>query len=402
MLRSRWRRTTLRTCIALAPALAACHEREGTAPRPSSTVDAVDDSADIEVLMRRRARDAAHPPQPLLSHPGSKLARELLSEADARRLCPQLANSGYVYEPDGYYRHAPLRRDAVPFPELPGGRFELVTDARGLREDPGRVAPAGALLAIVAGDSHADGVCSNAHSFANLAEARLCARDGLPPVDVWNAAVGGQSLFHYLGVFERFRSAGPRAFVVCVYGGNDFAESARLWRWFRREPPVAGSDDLFARIEQAFGRDAGALGRALQGHAQAYALARHPELESIWSKATLAVSADLAAAARASRIEPVFLYLPPALDAQPVALRSELDPLSQALGLDGTALHAADRLADAWIAALADAGERVLDLRPLLAASSAPAYWRADLHLSEHGHALVAAALAERLDALMR
>ncbi|TAJ05043.1 MAG: hypothetical protein EPO68_16750, partial [Planctomycetota bacterium] len=198
MSRSRRMRTTLHACIAVALSCAGCSERERTPAAPgagAATVEAVDDSADIEALLRRRARDAAHPPQPLLSHPGSTLVRERLSEADARRLCPQLSNSGLAYEPDGYFRHAALRRVKLPFSELPGGVFELVTDSRGLREDPDHVAPAGALLAIVAGDSHADGVCPNAHSFANLAEARLSARAGLPPVDVWNAAVGGQSFF---------------------------------------------------------------------------------------------------------------------------------------------------------------------------------------------------------------
>jgi hypothetical protein len=90
---------------------------------------------------------------------------------------------------------------------------------------------------LVTGDSHTEGVCTNAESFTHLLEGALAdARPGAA-VEAINSGLSGYNLYNYLGVLEKGRALGPDVFVVTVYGGNDFAAAVQLYRYFERMPP---------------------------------------------------------------------------------------------------------------------------------------------------------------------
>jgi GDSL-like Lipase/Acylhydrolase family len=358
---------------------AACHERPPQALSPAAAAASV---AAVELA----------PEQPL------RAGR--WSESDARRVFPIEAGYFVFDEWRGFTRRPSTSRSYV-FGEHPAEGFSARTNALAMREDAEPSAARPDLRVLVTGDSHTDGACENAESFANRAEALLAARKPGPSREVLNAGCGSYSFYNYLGVLERCAGLDPDVFVVCVYGGNDWGEALAPWHHHHgTQRPESGGDyderlSAALAVHDGWGRQA-----VSQSHNQYLYFQRQPEQLELGLRAGVSVCEELRRRCAEARIRLIVAYLPPMVDVQRARLLPHIDDVDRRLGLDASTLAATDALADRFMAWCADAGIETLDLRPTLrAAADEPLYWRTDLHLAVEGHERVARALVERLDA---
>ena len=271
-----------------------------------------------------------------------------------------------------------------------------------MREDTEPALAAPDVRVLVTGDSHTDGVCANAENFTTLVEEQLRAPDPQRTVEVLNAGTGYYTFPNYLGVLVKYLELEPDAFVICVYGGNDFGSMGRVVYTLRDhefpEAPPGYRDSLMAaqRVEVS-----GRSGRQslAQGFNQLAFLAAFPEMEAFVLEEALRYTRAIAELCDERGIRFLVVYLPPPSDVQPEAFAPIHGPVAEALGLEPADLASTDRIATAYLEGLAAARIDSLDLRPVLAGLDDLAYWRTDEHLNLLGHRVLAEHLAPWFEA---
>lgn len=322
------------------------------------------------------------------------LQRGFLSEREARTLFA-MPRKEYAFDPALYYRYLPDMELKVPWPEHPDGFYVKATNANGLREERDEPATRLDLFVLVTGDSHTDGVCDNDESFANQLEARLRERHPQKSIEVWNAGITGYSFYNYLGALEKYLDRKPLAFVVAIYGGNDFIEVLKVHHYFQRTVPPERPKGYWEKISAASEVCSYAVAIALN---QALYFQSHPEQVDVALDAARRVCAEIQRLCLASGTHPIFVYIPPGFD-----LTDELDPqllaAKELLGLSDYDFHHYDRLADALLGELERQRADVIDLRRHFRDDVRSFYW-SDLHINLKAHQLLAELLLPRVEAL--
>jgi hypothetical protein len=372
-----------------------------------STVRLVDRSSELRDLLERGSAAAQ---EPAVAASEATHARVLRAgnftlqlrefDAEARSIYFPGIGGQYLDDPHVYARHRPHLDTWLPMAEYPGGGYRIRTNSLGMREDadPATVRPD--LRVLFSGDSHAEGVCDNAHSIANLLEAELAARPGAGSVEALNAGLGGMNPFYSLAVLEHYAPLlRPHVFVALVYGGNDFSDAIEVERWMNRRPPARFEGRKPAQRVDALRSHIGFLP---QEASQAFYFASNTGESLRCVRLLEALSIEMDRIAKAHDALALIAYLPPATRVDPSHVREDVAEVCAAYALTESDLALSDRIADAWLAGLAQRGIAHVDLRPVLKASSEPCYWKFDSHLNLHGNELVARELAAELEALLK
>jgi hypothetical protein len=274
------------------------------------------------------------------------------------------------------------------FGEHPRLRWRIVTNAAGFLADD-ELLDAPDLRVLVTGDSHVDGMVPNEENLTQvLARGLRAARPGLA-VEVLNAGVGTYNLYCYLVAVEARLVLEPDVVIVVVYGGNDFAGSMSLYRYFNCLDMPTRSLYVPHQVQRALPEGSVPRGVVPQELGQAAYFLNNPGDLELALELALDVARELELVCRAAGAKLVLAYLPPPLSGQPHWYGAALGPLVRDLGLPDDALGVSDRLADRWLAALAAEGIAALDLRPAFRAAPEPLYWWTDQHIATDGHRIV-------------
>jgi lysophospholipase L1-like esterase len=335
-------------------------------------------------LIARHAREAPAPP------PESR--RYYLSADVAPILFPFGATE--EYDAWSYFRHKSNQRLHLPLAEHAGGSFECSTNSLGLREDGDLSAAHPDLRILVTGDSHTDGVCENSESYANRLEASLLADRPGKTVEVLNAGTGGFSFYNYLGVLEKFLDLAPDAFIVGVYGGNDFREVLFPLAYFERT--AVEEDTPTERIELERGRvlEPRAMNQAFRS---ILSLRAHPAQGERAVRAGVDLMREMQAICREHAIHLLCLYIPSPTESDWKAHADVFEKFRKEFSLSDQDLHAESRVADTFLEGLRSAGIEALDAREVLVPDAGPYYWNIEFHLNVRGHEKIAEALRARI-----
>ncbi|MFT5154323.1 MAG: hypothetical protein ACI841_004330, partial [Planctomycetota bacterium] len=166
--------------------------------------------------------------------PDSTLVRVTMNEKLAKLVFPQLQHSSNQWDPLSYFGYPPNFDQVVEFSAHPDGRYRVKTNSLGMRRDsePSPTKPDTRIL--VAGDSHADGVGTNAENFTTLLEGMFNEDAGPVVTEVLNACRGGGTPYTYLGTLEKFVDLKPDVFLVWFTGSNDFVDMLFLGKVFEQ------------------------------------------------------------------------------------------------------------------------------------------------------------------------
>jgi lysophospholipase L1-like esterase len=349
------------------------------ARRGTTTIALVDQGDPLRAIFIRRAQKreksgarGALPEWPLA-----------ISVEDANLLWS--IDSRYQYDAYCYYRY----RGGL---DLGIGAFRLHTSADGFREDFERLPEHVDDLVLVTGDSHTDGLCVNAESFANVCEERLARSTGRK-LEVLNAGVSGYGFYNYAGVLERFAHLHPRAFVVAFYQGNDFVDCSYVAHFAHYTVPPPRSVEMWKQMRHAADGDQAVLGNALNQLAWFHA---NPDQEDFMRRAILEVVDRIHARCAEFGARAIFVHVPECMEIDPrwrdVVGRARID-----LGLQDADFARIQRFSDDVLARVRANGDEALDLRAQLLADTASNY-HGDLHISPAGHRVIADALTPLLE----
>ncbi len=365
-------------------------DRDGAGP-----LRLVDNTEEIRELLDTRYTQSvvlAAEPLALAAAPASALVREPFDEETARTTLFRLLqySNKYHFDPVAHvWQHASLEQ-RQPFPEHPEGGWTTRTNALGFRKDQELRESSPDVRILVAGDSHVAGMVPNSESFPNVLEALLTEADPTRTFEGLNAGIGGTAPYSYLGILERHKDAlAPDVFIVTLYGGNDFKGILSLHRYFNRLPsPTFGPHGGSRLVKSLPGT--GLLGQQLL---QVAHFLDNPHDEPVSAATVNAVTAEMQRQCEEAGIQLVCVYLPPAHDVQPRLFEEQMVAALEVAKLPREGLAISERLADSWLAFLAERGIVHVDLRPALRAVDEPCYWLSDLHLNTRGHRVLAEAL---------
>jgi hypothetical protein len=292
-----------------------------------------------------------------------------------------------------FYRKIPRLVWTADWPEHPAGHWTMRTNLDGFRNDR-ELCLEPDLRVIVLGDSHADGVCENGETFCALSERELRRQRPEQELELLNAAVGGYNLYHYWGAIERLQVYQPDAFVVAVYGGNDFLDSLAMYHRLQGTPMPPSFERYGKQIDRAGKLHLPFLAQA--GLSLKF-FATYPEQMELAAQAARELLTEMWAVSARAGAKLVLVYLPSLPDVQAARGGEELEQAFAALELDPRQRDSTDRLADALLDWARESGVTALDLRPDFRSADALLYWRSDHHVNLEGHARIAARLAPLL-----
>lgn len=362
--------------------------------RTRETVRFVGDARSVDELLARREASHGSAVRADGDPWTSALVREPLDAATAI----QLFGAGqdvFEHDPFTFYRYKPGLVLHEVWPEHDGGFFEKRTNALGLRED-GELPEKLDALVIATGDSHVDGLCTNAESFPNRLEAALRARHPGAAIEVVNTGVSGFSFYNYLGALERFADRKPKALVVAFYGGNDFLDVLKPWHWFNKTSPPPRTKGYWAKIDAARAVSDGAVAIAFN---QLVYFQAYPDQIDVSVDAATRVCAEIARRCDALGVQLTVVHIPPGFDTSG-KLEPPFDRVKAVLELSDADLQQYHTLADRLIRALRAHGVDVLDLRDQFTGGIRQYYW-SDLHINVRGHQKVADLLEARVEAAL-
>jgi len=330
---------------------------------------------------------------PVRAFEDSTLKRFAVPPELARKIFP-LDHPFNRYDPKTYFAHRPGLDARCEFAEHPDGAWRMRTNSLGMRRDEEVSTVKPDLRVLVAGDSHADGLCNNAEGFPARLEAELERRHPGRTIEILNASRGGYGPYNYLGVLEKFIDLEPDVFLVWFTSSNDLTGVLMLTRMFRGDKAPQEPPDV--RDRDARARSAGGAFSAGY-HALSY-FARFPGQLDYALGACRDVLAEVGRLCEHHGVRPLVLYLPP-----PICLPWEVEARDAAevrdlLALDAEDLALAGAIKARFLAACAELELSVLDLEPLFAEGADAFFYRSDLHLNPRGHARVAEALVPLLD----
>lgn len=324
------------------------------------------------------------------------LPRFPVPESVARRLFP-IHDVEQPYDELTYLRHIPDRNEILACPDPARGSFTMRTNSLGLREDAEPSAEKPDLRILVTGDSHSDGVCENAQSFANVLESELARAHPGKAIEALNASKGSFTFYSYLGTLEKFLRLEPDVFVVAVYAPNDFEEVLTPYHWFEGTPRPPGATRYWPLIQKALAVKLTWL--AQEGLSLKY-FQQNPQEIAVATRAARQALLDMQELCRDRSIDLVVVVLPSLFDT--VRARGTSDPEMEGLMRD---LHAAlelapgdiglhDRMADELLAFLTEREIPYVDGRAVFAGKPGPFFWKEDFHLNVDGHRAIGQALA--------
>jgi hypothetical protein len=302
-----------------------------------------------------------------------------------------------------YLRHIPLRNDPIYMKEVPKGVWYMRTNSLGLREDGEPLEEKPDLRILVTGDSHTDGVCENEESFPHVLQRELAKKHPGKTIEALNAGKGAFNFYNYLGTIEKFLGLEPDLFVVAVYGPNDFVEVLPAYHYFEGTARPPGAAKYWDLVEKAIAVDRPWL--AQDGLSLKY-FQQYPEEVAVALRAAKEAAMDIQELCEAHSIRTAFVYLPGILDtysrsgASDPALEGLPSRLYEAIELSPEDVGLHDRMADEFLAFLAERKIPTLDVRTVFAGKKRRFYWLEDHHIDVSAQREIGEALAPLVETI--
>jgi len=353
--------------------------------REDSRVALVDQNAEVDSLLRARQAERA----------SAGLSLEPVDAATARTLF--FAAGPVVYDPHAYYRPESNLSRRFSLEGYPGGEYVRRTNSAGEREDHETFTAPLDLFVLVAGDSHTDGVCENRETYPNLLEERLARRRPGRSIEVLNTGTTGYSFYNYLGVLEKYAGRRPAVFITAIYGGNDFLEVLRPYRYFKRLPPPKKSPEYWKTLASLRWDNDKALS---QGGNALLLFQRYPEEADLGLAAAFEVTGEIQRRCAELGVHWIAVYIPSVFDGYTGEQADLVEHVRTLFGLAESDMKALDRMATQLLDRLRERGVDVLDLREHLVGQGAPWYW-SELHINLRAHAKIAELLEPRIEAAL-
>lgn len=300
------------------------------------------------------------------------------------------------YEVDSVAGHFHKKNVSRKFnwPEHPLGKIVMKTNNLGFRNDNDtRISKGnGTKRILITGDSHTDGVLYNSESVATKLGTYLKSEYSDQQFETFNGGNGYYGPQNYLGVLKKFLPLEPDAFVVIIYTGNDYLDGVRIESENGRLETPQRPNDYFDKLWEVDGLYSGFTGQYLN---QLKFFNTYPE----YADTALAIMtenlSEIQNICTINNIQLMAVFLPTKLDTEPETDQERIDEVFEIMDFNQENIQE-DQLMSVALAMWMDKNHiPYLDLYDAFVNSKQELFWRADYHVNQKGHNILAKQIVE-------
>jgi len=288
--------------------------------------------------------------------------------------------------------HRPYAVRWYNWPEHKKGSILLRTNNLGFREDADTDARKSkdVIRILVVGDSQIDGVVYNNESFPNILETRLNSTTQGIKFEVINGGVGHYTLEHYELFLHKYLFLKPDKYIVVIYTGNDFLESARIIELklgFHERPP-----QYISSLQKCM--DDGIISSQVMN--QIYYFKTFPMMREKVIKHSAEIIRRISEVCMRYGIDFMVVFLPTKADVEWGRDSRRLEEEKECLGINEQDLSINQNLKNDLINFLSNYNIIYLDMYNYMVNKNEGFFWKTDYHLNDKGHRLLANTIYEK------
>ncbi len=282
--------------------------------------------------------------------------------------------------------HRPYAKREYNWPESKSGKIIFQTNNLGFREDTDTAArkTKGVTRVLVTGDSQVDGVVNNSESFPSVLENRLNSESQTKKFEFLNGGVGYYGPDHYPLFLNKYLYLKPDIYIVCIYTGNDFIDSARI---LEARDGVNERPAEYIRSLQACQVNEGAVSQVVN---QVYYFKTFPQMKEKTLNHVQELMVKIRNVCKQQGIDLLLVLLPTKADVEWQRDAEALEKVKHCLKLSEADLRINRDLTEAFIKGLQNKNINVLDLYSSMKNKNDEFYWKKDYHLNGRGHNFIA------------
>lgn len=237
---------------------------------------------------------------------------------------------------------------------------------------------------LVTGDSHTDGVLRyNTQSFVNIWEKELNASDTLRRYNCINGGVGYYSFRNYHGFLKKYNYLQPDVFLINIFAGNDFRETAMY------EDDRTSISTVYKSLRMRLRRKFQSKDQKEIPYTQGLEQLLYFEAFPSEKERTLEISkqylSKIKALCQQKNIRLIVTLLPSKLDVKDAFLKQ----LETLFNLNKETVKITRNLTQELRKFLQKEQIEYYDLQPLLKSTSEKVYWDVDLHINPKAHSMI-------------
>jgi len=279
--------------------------------------------------------------------------------------------------------------------EHKNGKVTLKTNNLGFRKDTDTKIKKekGVVRILVTGDSHIDGIVNNNESFPNLLENKLNSENKKMRFEVINGAVSYWGFDNYYTFLRRYLFLKPDVYIIVVYAGNDFLNSAITLEGkgiFNKRPPKYLEN---LRSLRKYGWSWAPVFQAVN---QIYYFKTFPKMKERTAEHALDVISKMHALCKSYGIDFIVVFLPTKLDVEWQRDKTALENVKKHLRLDEADLRINRDMTEFLIKGVAKKNIKFLDLYESMRNQPTELYWKKDYHLNVEGHKFLTEKMYEK------
>ncbi len=301
-------------------------------------------------------------------------------------------NNYIVKDDTAGHTHKPHAKIEYNWPEHKGGKIILKTNNFGFRQDVDTIinVTKGVIRILITGDSHIDGAVNNDESFPYLLEGKLNSSNQPAKFEILNGGVGYYGLDHYFLFLHKYLFLKPDIYIVVIYTGNDFLDTARI---------IEAKDGVNKRpkgynntLRNCTWSDA-AISQVMN---QIFYFKAFPEMKEKTIKRALGLILKIRNYCKIHKIDFIVLLLPTKADVEWQSDRNIMEKTKNCLCLNELDLNINRELTRILIKGISENNINFIDLYQDMKNQDADFYWKKDYHLNVHGHKFLADKVYEK------
>jgi len=320
-----------------------------------------------------------------------------VTEAEVHAGFPENESDYYMEDEIVGHVHRPHVVRRYEWPEYKKDSIILKTNNLGFREDSDTNVKKlkDVIRILVTGDSQIDGVVNNSESFPNVLEAQLNSTNQTFKFEVINGGVGHYGFEHYELFLHKYLFLKPDKYIVVIYTGNDFLDSARIVEvelGFNGRPP-----QYLASLQKCM-HD----GITSQVMNQIYYFKTFPQMREKVIKHVIEIMLRVNELCKQYKIDFMVVFLPTKADVEWKTDNRRLEEEKECLGFSEADLSINKDLKDDLIKFLFQHNIKYIDIYKDMVNKNVEFYWKKDYHLNDQGHRFLADMVYEKCNEFLQ
>ncbi|MBU0547566.1 MAG: SGNH/GDSL hydrolase family protein, partial [Candidatus Omnitrophica bacterium] len=249
----------------------------------------------------------------------------------------------------------------------------------------------GVVRVLVTGDSQVDGTVNNNESFPHVLESKLNSGSQTTKFEFLNGGVGSYGPDQYFLFLNKYLFLDPDIYIICIYTGNDFMDSARILE--DKNGLNERPEEYFSSLRNCLMLSNGAINQVAN---QIYYFKTFPQMREKSVKHALELIIKIDNYCKQHNIDFILVFLPTKADVEWQSDGDVLEKVKNCLALSESDLKINRELTQTLIQGVLRNNISFIDFYDPMKNKNVEFYWKKDYHLNNRAHSFIAEKIYEK------